>query len=185
MMKLARFFAFLGSLLLGSAVIACPVDVPHGGQTAAYVVVDCIDGAKQRVWLAAEVLTHPEINEALGKAKLRMVDVQVIMRTPPSAPRYSSATFLFNKQVPVYVHDAGTTIDPNFMVIDDRFVGTFDEQSATRRLWRRETMGSSKPGSQMIGQPLRLIDDPASNGKFADTFDVLRAAATEFKPAGR
>ena len=77
---------------------------PDGGATEA--LVRELGRARQRVRVQAYSFTSVPIAKALVAAKRRGVDVVVILDSSQRSEKYTSATFLHNERVPVFIDDA-------------------------------------------------------------------------------
>jgi phosphatidylserine/phosphatidylglycerophosphate/cardiolipin synthase-like enzyme len=113
---------------------------PDGGAAAA--VVAQITQAKKTVIVAAYSITHEDIAKAITDAHGRGVKVTVLMDRTQAAGRYSSATFLHNAGVPVFIDATGGLMHHKFAVVDDAtlLTGSFnwtkggDEENAENLL---------------------------------------------------
>ncbi len=97
-----------------------PVEVhfsPHGGCTAA--IVDNLTNAKSEILVQAYSFTSAPIAKALVDAHKRGVKVEVILDKSQRTEKYTSATFLANMRIPVYI-DAKHAIAHNKIIIIDR-----------------------------------------------------------------
>jgi len=95
---------------------------PHGGCTDA--VVKQLDGAKESVLVQAYSFTSVPIAKAIVDAHKRGVKVQVILDKSQRTEKYSSATFLQNEGVPVFIDAKHAIAHNKVMVIDGRIVIT-------------------------------------------------------------
>jgi phosphatidylserine/phosphatidylglycerophosphate/cardiolipin synthase-like enzyme len=89
---------------------------PSGGCTEA--VVEQIDHARNSIRLQAYSFTSAAIAKALVEAHKRGVDVQAVLDKSQRTERYSSATFLLNEKIPVYI-DAKHAIAHNKIILID------------------------------------------------------------------
>jgi phosphatidylserine/phosphatidylglycerophosphate/cardiolipin synthase-like enzyme len=108
-----------------ATVAAPPIEVyfsPKGGATEA--VVRELGRAKQHLRVQAYSLTSAPIAKALVDAKKRGLDVTVVLDSSQRAERYTSATFLFNEGVPVYIDDDHAIAHNKVILIDDNTVIT-------------------------------------------------------------
>jgi len=89
---------------------------PDGGAAAA--VVHNVAQAKKTLIIAAYSVTHKDIAKAIVDAHKRGISVTVLMDKTQAAGRYSSATFLHNAGVPVWIDATGGLMHHKFAVID-------------------------------------------------------------------
>lgn len=95
---------------------------PNGGATA--LVVKTIAGARKSILVQAYSFTSTPIAGALVEAKSRGVDVRVILDKSQRSERYTSATYLANHGVPVWIDAAHAIAHNKVMVIDGETVLT-------------------------------------------------------------
>lgn len=95
---------------------------PHGGCTEA--VVAAVDAAKRSVLVQAYSFTSVPIARALKAAKERGVDVRVILDKSQRSERYTSADFLVNAGIPVWIDEKPAIAHSKVMVIDGGTVVT-------------------------------------------------------------
>ena len=119
---------------LGGSQDQCPtIHVyfsPNGNCTTN--IVSCIANAKSTILVQAYSFTSAPIAEALTQAHKRRVHIQVILDKSQRTANYSSATFLFNANIPVYIDTAHAIAHNKIMVIDDTTVitGSFNFTTA-------------------------------------------------------
>jgi len=103
---------------------------PGGRPTAA--IVEALDKAKTSVRVQAYSFTSAPIAEALKKAHKRGVDVQVILDKPQPKQPYTSATFLINAKIPVFLDSKHAIAHNKIMIIDGNTVitGSFNFSKA-------------------------------------------------------
>ena len=89
---------------------------PHGGCTEA--VVAEIGKAKKSIKLQAYSFTSAPIAKAIVEAKERGVEVTAVLDKSQRTEKYSSATFLHNQGVPVFI-DAKHAIAHNKIILID------------------------------------------------------------------
>jgi len=95
---------------------------PGGKPTAA--IVDAVNRAKTAIRVQAYSFTSAPIAEALKKAHQRGIDVQIILdKAQPKQP-YTSATFLTNAKIPVYIDSKHAIAHNKIIVIDANTVIT-------------------------------------------------------------
>lgn len=95
---------------------------PHGGCTQA--IVAAIYTAQSSILVQAYSFTSAPIADALVKAHRRGVDVRVILDNSQRTEHYSSATFLVNSGIPVWIDGAHGIAHNKVMVIDGAMVVT-------------------------------------------------------------
>lgn len=105
---------------------------PNGDATK--VIVQAIDGAKKQILVQAYGFTSPAIIRALGAAKARGVDVEVILDKINKSSRYGGVTYLKNHNIPVWIDDSVAIAHNKVMVIDDDSVisGSFNFTQAAQ-----------------------------------------------------
>jgi phosphatidylserine/phosphatidylglycerophosphate/cardiolipin synthase-like enzyme len=89
---------------------------PPGGATEA--VLRELGRAKRRVRVQAYSFASPPIAQAVVDAKARGIEVTVILDRSQESERYTSATFLHNHGVPVFI-DAEHSIAHNKVILID------------------------------------------------------------------
>jgi len=118
---LVAFLCYSPSVYTAELVLSnTPVEVyfsPNGGCTAA--IVDHLTNARSEILVQAYSFTSAPIAKALVDAHKRGVKVEVILDKSQRSERYTSATFLANMRVPVYI-DARHAIAHNKVMIIDR-----------------------------------------------------------------
>ena len=113
----------LSFLLFITSAIAFQVDVqkvcfsPNGGCTTA--IIEKIDNAKSEILIQAYSFTSAQIAKALIAAHKRGVKIETILDKSNVKRNYSSATFLSNNSIPVFI-DAIHAIAHNKIIIIDR-----------------------------------------------------------------
>ncbi len=95
---------------------------PRNGATG--VVVSAIDAARKTIYVQAYSFTSKPIAQALVRARERGVVVKAILDKSQKSERYTSATFLANNAVPVWIDSAHAIAHNKVMVIDDDTVVT-------------------------------------------------------------
>jgi phosphatidylserine/phosphatidylglycerophosphate/cardiolipin synthase-like enzyme len=90
---------------------------PDGGVENA--VISELDNAKSEILIQAYIFTNASIAEALLDAKKRGVSVAVILDKSNLTARYSSADFMKNQEIPIYI-DSAYQIAHNKIIIIDR-----------------------------------------------------------------
>jgi phosphatidylserine/phosphatidylglycerophosphate/cardiolipin synthase-like enzyme len=99
---------------------------PRGGATEA--VVREIDTAKKEILVQAYSFTSAPIAKALMAAHRRGVRVEAVLDKSQRKERYTSATFLLNAGIPVYIDAAHAIAHNKVMVIDGQtlITGSFN-----------------------------------------------------------
>lgn len=90
---------------------------PNGGCTQ--VIIQEIDRAKSEILIQAYSFTSAPIAKALLSAHKRGVKVVTVLDKSNKTAQYSSATFLFNAGIPVFI-DSAHAIAHNKVIILDR-----------------------------------------------------------------
>ena len=113
----------LSFLFFTNTAIAFQVDVqqvcfsPNGKCTSA--IVEQIDNAKAEILVQAYSFTSAPIAKALSNAHKRGVKIEAILDKSNVTGNYSSATFISNNGIPVFI-DAIHAIAHNKIIIIDR-----------------------------------------------------------------
>jgi phosphatidylserine/phosphatidylglycerophosphate/cardiolipin synthase-like enzyme len=95
---------------------------PNGGATEA--VTKEIGRARENILVQAYSFTSTPIAKALLDAHKRGVKVQAILDKSQRNEKYTSATFLANSGIPIYIDDAHAIAHNKVMIIDDTTVIT-------------------------------------------------------------
>jgi len=95
---------------------------PKGGCTEA--IVDAIKSAKKTIHVQAYSFTSAPIAEALHDAHRSGVAVQVILDKSQMTERYTSATFLHNAKVPVFIDRKHSIAHNKIIILDGQKVIT-------------------------------------------------------------
>jgi len=121
------FIIFLG-IALAVPIFSYAIDVPINTTAHVYfspgggctqVIISEIDKAKSEILVQAYSFTSAPIAKALLSAHKRGVKVTAILDKSNKTARYSSATFLFNANIPVFI-DSAHAIAHNKIIILDR-----------------------------------------------------------------
>lgn len=106
---------------------------PHGGATDA--IVGEIARAKKRIRVQAYSFTSTPIAKALVTAQRRGIDVQVILDKSQRSERYTSATYLANSKVPVWIDAAHAIAHDKVIILDGGTVitGSFNFTNAAEK----------------------------------------------------
>ena len=94
-------------------------------------IAAAIGVARQRVWIAGYYFTSSVIAKALRSAHARDVDVRVVLDRSQATLKYSSATFLNNQAVPLWINSRYPVMHHKFVLIDADTVG-FGSMNFTR-----------------------------------------------------
>jgi phosphatidylserine/phosphatidylglycerophosphate/cardiolipin synthase-like enzyme len=103
---------------------------PYGGCTDAILCE--INRAKTEILLQAYSFTSKPIAQALIRAHKRGVKISAVLDKSNRGRKYSSATFLKNMGIPVYIDDKHAIAHNKIMIIDNRVVitGSFNFTTA-------------------------------------------------------
>lgn len=103
---------------------------PDGGCTDA--IVKTIEGAKKSVKVQAYSFTSAPIAKALVEASKRGVSVEAVLDKSNKTDRYSSATFLKNNDIPVWIDGKHKIAHNKIILVDDEIVitGSFNFSKA-------------------------------------------------------
>jgi phosphatidylserine/phosphatidylglycerophosphate/cardiolipin synthase-like enzyme len=105
------------------------------GQKCTALIVEQINAAQSELLVQAYGFTSPEIIQAIGRAKERGVDVNVMLDRVNEQDRYTGATYLLNHGIDPLIDDRVVIAHNKIMVIDDRNVitGSFNFTKAAQR----------------------------------------------------
>jgi phosphatidylserine/phosphatidylglycerophosphate/cardiolipin synthase-like enzyme len=105
------------------------------GQNCTALIIEQINAAQSELLVQAYGFTSPEIIQAIGRAKERGVDVNVILDRVNEQDRYTGATYLLNHGIDPLIDDRVVIAHNKIMVIDDRNVitGSFNFTKAAQR----------------------------------------------------
>jgi phosphatidylserine/phosphatidylglycerophosphate/cardiolipin synthase-like enzyme len=106
---------------------------PNGGCTDA--ILGQIDQAKTEILLQAYSFTSKPIAQALIRAHKRGVKIRTLLDKSNRGRKYTSATFLKNMGIPVYIDDMHAIAHNKIMIIDNRVVitGSFNFTAAAEK----------------------------------------------------
>jgi phosphatidylserine/phosphatidylglycerophosphate/cardiolipin synthase-like enzyme len=139
---------------------------PDGGATDA---VRELGQAKRRVRVQAYSFTSAPIAKALVDAKRRGVDVVVVLDSSQQTDRYSSATFLSNEGVPVFIDDDHAIAHNKVILIDADTVIT-------------RSFNFSKAAEERNAENVLVLRGRADvAGKYHDNFQKHLAHSTPYK----
>ncbi|CAM4397109.1 MAG: Phospholipase D [Legionellaceae bacterium] len=94
------------------------------GQNCTNTIVKTIDMAKDSIYVMAYSFTSTPIAKALSLAYKRGIKVHVILDKSQQRTRYSSATYLYNQGIPVFIDYKPTISHNKVMIIDKQSVIT-------------------------------------------------------------
>ena len=95
---------------------------PNGGGAA--LIIRTIGEAKKTIQVQAYSFTNADIAKALLEAHKRGVNVRVVLDKSQETEKYTSATFLANSGVPVWIDDDFAIAHSKIMIIDGETVIT-------------------------------------------------------------
>jgi phosphatidylserine/phosphatidylglycerophosphate/cardiolipin synthase-like enzyme len=103
---------------------------PRGGATSA--IVREINSARRQVQVQAYSFTSAPIAKALTDAHARGVDVVAVLDKSQRSERYSSATFLHNHGVAVFIDEKHAIAHNKIILVDDQTIitGSFNFSKA-------------------------------------------------------
>jgi phosphatidylserine/phosphatidylglycerophosphate/cardiolipin synthase-like enzyme len=106
---------------------------PNGGCTDA--IIGEIDQAKTEILLQAYSFTSKPIAQALIRSHKRGVKISALLDKSNRGRKYTSATFLKNMGIPVYIDDMHAIAHNKIMIIDNRVVitGSFNFTAAAEK----------------------------------------------------
>jgi PLD-like domain len=81
------------------------------GQNCTALIVEQINAARSELLVQAYGFTSPEIIQAIGRAKERGVDVNIILDRVNEQDRYTGATYLLNHGIDPLIDDRGQMRD--------------------------------------------------------------------------
>ena len=125
------FLAVVLSIILPLASLAAALPAtgtvevflsPPGGPTAA--IVREIQDARSEILVQAYSFTSAPIAKALVEAKKRGVRVEAVLDKSNATTRYSSATFLLNAGVPVWIDREHAIAHNKVMILDRKVIIT-------------------------------------------------------------
>ena len=88
---------------------------------AAKYLVDLINNAKTYVYVPTFLVTHADITAALVKAKMRGVDVKIIIDANNTSSRHTKHNTLRNKGVPLKTEVFAGKLHSKSLIIDDKY----------------------------------------------------------------
>lgn len=105
------------------------------GASCEQLLVRHINNSRSNILVQAYSFTNKDIAAALARAKARGVDVRVILDKSQRTERYTSATYLKNHQIPVWVDEKPAIAHNKVMIFDQQhvFTGSFNFSSAAEK----------------------------------------------------
>jgi phosphatidylserine/phosphatidylglycerophosphate/cardiolipin synthase-like enzyme len=107
---------------------------PNGNCTAA--IVTAIENTKSSIFVQAYSFTSAPIAQALVNAKKRGIEIFVILDKSQKTEKYTSASFLNNNGIPVYIDSKHAIAHNKIIIIDNKTIitGSFNfSKSAEER----------------------------------------------------
>ena len=145
---------------------------PDGGCTEA--IIDAVKAAKTSIDVQAYSFTSAPIAKAVAEAHGRGVKVRVVLDKSQRSERYTSATYLHNNKVPVWI-DADHAIAHNKIILIDRsliITGSFNfTKSAEER--NSENLLIIEGHPELAAKYAANFDDHLAH---AEPYDGLAAA---------
>lgn len=133
-------------------------------------IAAAIGAARQRVWVAGYYFTSSVIAKSLRAAHPRGVDVRVVLDRSQATLKYSSATFLHNQAVPLWINARYPVMHHKFVVIDADTVG-FGSMNFTRA------------GAQQNAENFNLFRRwPQLAGLYAKEYKRLEEESEPYRP---
>lgn len=121
-------YLLLLMIVFCSNCAAIPADVSvcfTPGQRCDKLIINEIDNAKRMLLIQAYQFTSVDISRAVLDAKVRGVEVVVILdKTQASLKKYSPAKFLSNNKVMVWIDSKPAIAHNKVMIIDEKLVIT-------------------------------------------------------------
>ena len=146
---------------------------PDGGAVDA--IVQAIQSARTRVWLAGYEFTHPRIARALAQAvdPRRHVDVRVVLDQGNARSSYTAATYLVRAGIPVRIDWTHPLMHQKTIVIDDDIVGM-------------GSMNFTRAGDEKNSENWNVFrGNPPLAQLYAQAFLQLHAQSTPYQSKGQ
>ena len=172
--KVVLLAAFSIALALNTAALAhaeptqltvCFSPRLDGGCDPTQTIVDRLYWAQHQILIQAYEFTSAPIAKAVVEAKVRGVDVRVILDKMAARGGYSEATFLEHADVPVLIDREHAIAHNKVIVIDSRTVLT-------------GSFNFTKAAEEHNAENLVVIDDPALAAQYARNWQVHAAHST-------
>ncbi|MDQ1829849.1 phospholipase D-like domain-containing protein [Massilia scottii] len=184
MNKLPRSILFLG-FAIGCAV-SSPVLAERAqlrGETAgvdvfftsqddiSFYLADFINKAQHRVWVAANDFTLPDVAQAIIQAKVRGLDVRVLLDSSQTGPDKNNAAARFRAGgISPLIHSRNRSMNQNFVICDDDRVA-FGSAGFTASAMQKPRPGTS---SKKTADNFNLfVGVPALAKQYAAEFERL------------
>lgn len=132
-----------------------------------------LDGAKVSIDVQAYSFTSAPIAKAVKNAHDRGVKVRVILDKSQRTARYSSATYLFNAGVPVWIDARHRIAHNKVMLIDGRTIitGSFNFSAAAE--------------NDNAENLLVILDDAKLYARYAQNFEAHLTHAKRYEGIGK
>lgn len=138
-------------------------------------VSDFINKCQKRVWVAGYWFTHSEVARVIHQAKARGLDVRVVLDSSQQTEKYSSATYLRNANVRVWINSRHAVMHHKFVVCDDDRVG-FGSANFTKAAMSGRKADPAKSNAENFNL---FVGEPALTKLYADEFERLAAESTQ------
>lgn len=130
--------------------------------------------SQRRVWLAGYSLTSPKLAQAVVQAKVRGLDVQVLLDSSTAAEKGGTAPLLHKNGVTVWVYPKGASMQHRFVICDEARIG-FGSVDFTKAAIGGMSKNRAENFNLFVGVP-ELVK------KYAMEFERLRSASTAYVP---
>jgi phosphatidylserine/phosphatidylglycerophosphate/cardiolipin synthase-like enzyme len=140
------------------------------GENCTSKIVEKINAAQTQVLVQAYNFTSVPILEALGKAKDRGVDVEIILDKSNLEPKYNGAKYVASHNIPVWIDTKPAIAHNKLIIIDGKNVigGSFNY-----------TMSAQKKNAENV---TFAWDDSAYAQKFIDNWKSRQAISVVYTP---
>ena len=139
------------------------------GENCTALIVSTLQTAKDRILVQAYSFTSAPIAKALQAARDRGVDVRVILDKSQRSERYSSARFLVNAGIPVWIDDKVAIAHNKVMVIDSATVIT-------------GSFNFTKAAQEKNAENLLVLHDPELATMYAANWQDRREKSVRYAP---
>lgn len=155
---------------------AAAVDVLFSSQDdIATYLVDFINKAQRRVWVAGYYFTQPDIARAIGQAKARGLDVRVVLDVSQAGiDKYSGATYLRNAGVSLMIDSRHAVMHHKFVICDEDRVG-FGSANFTKAAMK----AGGDPAKSNAENFNLFVGVPALVKQYASEFERLAAESSK------
>jgi phosphatidylserine/phosphatidylglycerophosphate/cardiolipin synthase-like enzyme len=116
-------------------------------------ILEAINASRSQIFVATYSFTSRPVAKALADAHLRGVKVFVIADELEARKKYSIASYLANRGVPVRLNSKVKIIDCNFLIVDDvslELAGFNDSSKAAN--WQSGSMHVHRDGAPKAGE---------------------------------